>query len=207
MRLLATSTLFSAIILSACSGSEQKVQSTSQSLDIYSIEDCSWQNGDSGAPKWLCNPVPSDDKFVIFAVGQAKTSKYDTSLSKNTARADAQAELQRQIEVTVKKGLRSASVTTGEVGSSDETLDTSNAQVLNLLIEGSVKNTRILKNTSGPDGYTYVLAGIAREGFDDLISSSVNSSMGNAKAQYQMMLSEKIQEQFNADFLNQQHAT
>lgn len=190
------------MILSACSSQpEQKQQASAQSLDIYSIEECQWQNGDAGAPAWSCNQVPPDDKFVAFAVGTSKTSKYDTTLSKNTAMADAQAELRRQFEASVKKGIRSATQSTGALGSDDETYDTANSQVLNVLVSGSVKNSRLLKTKTGPDGYTYALMGIAREGFSDLVSSTVNSSMGNAKAQYQMLLAEKIQQQFDQEFL------
>jgi hypothetical protein len=204
MKLIKLSAILAVMGLAACSNTQVQEPSSAESLNIYAIEPCQWQNGDEGAPSWSCNPVPADDKFVAFAVGTAKTSKYDVTLSKNTAMADAQAELRRQFEASVEKGIRSATQSTGALGTNDETYDAANSQVLNVLVSGSVKNSRLLKTKNGPDGYTYALMGIAREGFSDLVSSSVNSSMGNAKAQYQMLLTEKIQQQFDQEFLNTQ---
>ncbi|NRB41561.1 MAG: LPP20 family lipoprotein [Pseudomonadales bacterium] len=198
--LLAVSLLVS--LLAAC-GSNETQPATTQSLGIYDLEACKWKDGKDNAPAWSCNQLPADDKFVAFAKGEARTSKYDATLSENTAQAAALAGLKQQIEASVEKGLRQASVQSGAAGTADETLDTANKQVLNLIVEGSVKNSRLLKTITGPDGYTYVLMGIAREGYDELVEASVKSSMGNAKAQYQILLAGKIQEEFDKEFSKQ----
>jgi hypothetical protein len=195
----------SAALLSACggtptsqnSGSDQQQQS---SVNIYAPDDCYWKDASKGAPIWSCNFIPSDDNFALFAVGIARSSKYDMSLSRNEATADAQSKLQGQIEAKVEQGFKKASLSTGAAGSEDETLDTAQKQVLNSIVKGTVKNTRRVKETTGPDGYTYVLFGVAKQGMDDLIGQSVKSSLGNEKAQYQMFLAEKIQDEFDKEF-------
>ena len=192
--------LVAAGMLTACGGSAPIKEANAESLGIYSLEECKWQDGDKGAPAWSCNHLPADDKFVAFAKGLARTSKFDTTLSENTAQAAALSALRQQIEASVEKGVRQASVQTGAAGTEDETLDTANSQVLNLIIEGSVKNSRLLKSVAGPDGYTYVLMGVSKDGFEDMVASSVKSSFGNEKAQYQMFLANKIQDEFDKEF-------
>lgn len=190
--------------LSACGGSNPEKENTQQAssggLDIYKVEDCYWADGSKGAPAWTCNYLPPDNNFALFAAGKARTSKYDITLSRNTALADAQAELQRQIESKVEKGLKQASLTTGAAGTEDETLDTATKQVLNSMVKGTLNNTRVIKEVPGPDGYTYVLTGVAKQGFGDIIEASVKSSMGNKKAQYQMFVADKIQKEFDKEF-------
>jgi hypothetical protein len=192
-------TFITASILAACSSSPVEEANT-QNLGIYTLEECNWQDGDDGAPAWSCNQLPADERFVAFAKGLARTSKFDTTLSENTAQASALGALRQQIEAKVEKGVKQASVQTGSAGTEDETLDTANSQVLNLIVEGSVKNSRLLKSIAGPDGYTYVLMGVSKDGFEDMVASSVKSSFGNEKAQYQMFLADKIQDEFDNDF-------
>lgn len=198
MRLKLFSAISVAALLTACGSQPQTA--TTQSLGIYDLEECTWNDGDSGAPAWSCNQLPSDEKFVAFAKGEARTSKFDATLSENTAQAAALAALRQQIEASVEKGVRQAAVQSGAAGSDDETLDTANKQVLNLIVEGSVKNSRLLKSVQGPDDYTYVLMGVSRDGFADMVKASVQSSMGNAKAQYQILLADKVQEEFDKEF-------
>lgn len=197
---MAAAGFVTAALLAACGGNDPKPQATATSLDLYSLENCYWADKTEGAPAWTCNQIPADDKFVLFAVGKARTSKYDQSLSRNKAMADAQALLQQQIETKVEKGLKESTVTTGALGSDDETLDTASKQVLNVLVKGTLNNTRVIKELPGPDGYTYVLMGVAKDGFADIVTASVKSSLGNKKAQYQMFVAEKIQKEFDAEF-------
>ncbi len=200
MKKIALSFVIATSLMSGCSSNEPK-EADAQSLGIYTLEECKWQDGDEGAPAWSCNQLPADDKFVAFAKGVARSSKFDTTLSENTAQAAALAQLRQQIEANVKKGLRQATMQTGAAGSDSETFDRANSQVLNLIVEGSVKNSRVLKTVPGPDGYTYVLMGVSKTGFNNMVESSVKSSLGNEQAQYQMFLANKIQDEFKQESL------
>lgn len=190
-----------AALLSACSATPPANQvADANGLDIYSIDTCYWQDGSAGAPSWSCNYLAADENFALFSVGKSSTSKYDASLSRNKALADSQAELQRQLEAKVEKGFRAGSLSTGAFGSDNESLDTAVKQVLNNVLKGTLSNTRIIKQVPGPDGYTYVLAGISKQGLGDLVNRSVASSMGNQHAQYQMFIADRIQKEFDKEF-------
>jgi hypothetical protein len=188
--------------LSACSNNQvaDNQQADSNGLDIYSTDTCYWEDGSAGAPAWSCNYLGPDENFLLFAVGKAHTSKFDASLSRNKALSDSQAELQRQIEAKVEKGFREGSLSAGAMGSRQETLDVASKQVLNNIVKGTLNNVRIIKQIPGPDDYTYVLAGVAKEGFDELVSNSVRSSLGNQHSQYQVRIADKIQSEFDKDF-------
>ena len=154
--------LFAVMVLSVDAWGDTQVTAT-KAAKVSKAKKCLFPKSRKRAPNWVCSAHVNG--LAVTAVGSAAKSKAGISFVEQMAAADARAHLVQNLRESVQKKIRGGDDAADKVpADSDNTLMTR-------ITNDSLRDTKIVKSTYGPDGTRYVMVGLDETSAKKLIDS------------------------------------
>ncbi|WP_300499246.1 hypothetical protein [Marinobacter sp.] len=143
------------IIIAACSSTDNVLDTTAKDQDLYNeyIADCTFKDGQTAAPKWICG-YPIDD-YPVAETG------YSESGSESEAKARALVKLAGRIQTVVENEATLTST------SNNRRSDNSFEEVSRQYVKERLSNTRVLLRMVDPSTQGLHVLVVAEQGAFD----------------------------------------
>lgn len=163
---------------------------------VSKVESAEYKNEFSNAPSWVMDGGSSMEGGTA-AVGSAKIGKAGINFARTEAMANGRNELARQVSVKVKNLVKNFTQTTG-IGDS-ETVEKVSSEVSKHLSNETLIGSRQKEAWISPSSELYVLVVIDPAAIRHTIKDSVQTSLRNEQALWQMFQAKKAHEELEKE--------
>lgn len=160
----------------------------SSKKDTLEVRECNFPDSpETSAPLWVCGGAV--EGVEVSAVGSAVKSKASIHFMQQQATANARLVLAQQLQSDIQAKVKNFTEAKG-IGE-EESIEQISSLVSEQITNKGLKGSKPLKQVTSPKGALYVLVGMDKKTYDDVMKESLDDSYKNDKSKWNKLGSEE----------------